>query len=137
MNRHADLISLLAVDHHRLDAFGDHGLGDVFAASAGDFHSLAPGNSHLVGQLCRYFNERFRHQLDVHGIVLGPIVVVLSQPVRGTHHVESLFGCAQLVQVRFEFLGDGINRLSGMKRISDRTFDRLVVFRKRAIGEGR
>src|SRR5436305_7556809 len=41
MNRNSDLVDLLAVDRHRLDAFGDEGLGDVVAARARHLHLLA------------------------------------------------------------------------------------------------
>src|SRR5271165_3413827 len=34
MNRYADLVDLLAIDHHRFDAFGDKGFCDVIAARA-------------------------------------------------------------------------------------------------------
>src|SRR5438067_4314375 len=37
----ADLVGLLAVDHHRLDAARDHGFGDVMAARAGDLQFFA------------------------------------------------------------------------------------------------
>src|SRR6266536_1656175 len=53
VNRHAVLVSFLAVDHHGLDAFGYHRFGDVVAARAGHLYLLAAMNSHLVGELRR------------------------------------------------------------------------------------
>ena len=41
VNRDADLVGLLAVDHHRLDAARHHRLGDVVAARAGHLDLLA------------------------------------------------------------------------------------------------
>src|SRR5437868_14978494 len=41
VNRDANLVGLLAVNHHRLDAPGDHRLRDVDAARARDLHALA------------------------------------------------------------------------------------------------
>src|SRR5947199_7517657 len=38
MDRDADLVDLLAVDHHRLDALGDERLGDVEAPRARHLH---------------------------------------------------------------------------------------------------
>src|SRR6202008_5204994 len=61
----ADLVDLFAVDHHWLDAFGDHRLRDVVAADAGDFYFFAAVNPDLVRQFSRNFNEWFRYELYV------------------------------------------------------------------------
>src|ERR1043166_2967846 len=97
VNRDADLVSLLAVNHHRPDAPGDHRLGDVDAARARDFHFLAAGDAHLVGELPRDFDGGFGDELDVHRVVLRPVVVVLGQTVGGADDVEALVGRTQLV----------------------------------------
>src|ERR1700690_3136902 len=78
MDGETDLMDLFSVNQHRLDSFSDHGLGDVRSTDAGDFHLLATLQTHLAGQLFRYFHKRLRNQLDVHGIVLGPIVIMLG-----------------------------------------------------------
>src|ERR1700674_259014 len=41
MDGETDLVDLFAVDHHRLDAFGDHRLRDILTADAGDFYFFA------------------------------------------------------------------------------------------------
>ena len=135
MNWNAYLKRFFAVDHHRLDAFGNHRFSDVLAAGAGDFYFLAAGNSHLVSKLRGHFDERFRHELHIHRIVLRPIVIVLSQSIGCADHVESLGRCSELIQVGFEFLRDGIVGLIRMQWIRDRTLDRFVMLRERSIGK--
>src|SRR5579863_924992 len=44
VDRQADLISFLAIDHHRLDALGDEGFGDIEAAGASDLYLVAAAN---------------------------------------------------------------------------------------------
>ena len=90
VNWDADLIRLLAVDQHRLDAPGDHRFGDVAGAGARHLDPIAALDAQIVGEIVRDLDERFRHELHVHRIVLRPVVVVLRQPVRGAHDVESL-----------------------------------------------
>src|SRR5579884_2731594 len=46
VNRDADLERFFAVDHHRLDAPGDHGFGDIIGARARDLDALAAANAH-------------------------------------------------------------------------------------------
>src|SRR5216683_6841459 len=97
VNGNADLIGLLAVDHHRLDALSDHSLGDILAASTADLDFLAATNSHLVGELRRNFDERLRHKLHVHGIVLSPVVIMLGETIRRADDIETLIWRAKLV----------------------------------------
>src|SRR5438105_13117165 len=66
MDRDADLISLLAVNQHRLDAFGNHRLRHIDAARARDLDLFTTRQPHLVCKLRRHFDERFGHKLDVH-----------------------------------------------------------------------
>src|ERR1700722_7744210 len=47
MNRNADLVDLLAVNRHRLDAFGHERLGDVKAPRTGDLHSVVALDAQL------------------------------------------------------------------------------------------
>ena len=108
MNRHTDLIGLFAVDHHRLDSFGDHRFRDVDATRAGHFYFLTTGDSHFVRELCRHFDEWLRHKLNIHRIVLGPIVIVLGETVSSADNVESFGRSAEFVQVRFELFCDRI-----------------------------
>src|SRR5580692_8581607 len=65
----ADLVDLFAVDHHWLDAFGDHRLGDIFAADTRDFYFLAAVDPDVVRQFSRNFDEWFGYELYVHRIV--------------------------------------------------------------------
>src|SRR5213075_2244665 len=53
MDRQADLIRALAIDHHRLDALGDHRLGDVVAPRAGDLHLVAAPDAQVGVELLR------------------------------------------------------------------------------------
>src|SRR5688572_14372762 len=79
MNWNAYLIGLLTVDYHGLNTLRDHRFGDVNATSARHLHLLTTGNTHFICQLRRNLHERLRHKLHVHRIVLGPVMVVLSQ----------------------------------------------------------
>src|ERR1700686_2693711 len=45
VDRQADLINLLAVDHHRFDALGDEGLRDIEASRAGDLYLIPAANA--------------------------------------------------------------------------------------------
>src|ERR1700757_1634031 len=51
MNLEADLVDLFAIDHHRLDAFGDHRFGNVISADAGELYFFSAVQAHLVRQL--------------------------------------------------------------------------------------
>src|SRR5215475_5825723 len=50
VNRYANLISLLTIDHHRLDAPCNKGSGNVMAARAGNFDFLSAAQPHLIGE---------------------------------------------------------------------------------------
>src|SRR5262249_31088781 len=108
VDRNADLEGLLTVDHHRLYSLCDHSLGNVLIAGAGYFDLLAPSNAHLIRKLSGNFDEGLGNELHVHRIVLGPVVVMLSQPIGSANHVEALLGRTPLVQVRLELLGHWI-----------------------------
>ena len=139
MDRDADLIGLLAVDHHRLDALGDHGLGDVAGCGRCVTFTFSPPlmpissassagiSTNGSGTSCTFI-----------GIVLGPVVVVLGQPVRRADDVEALLrACRTCPSSVLNFLTTGIVRLLGMERIRDRAFDRLVVLGERPVRECR
>src|ERR1700676_4304471 len=53
----ADLVDLFAVDHHWLDALGDHRLGDILASNARDFYFFAAVDPDVVRQFGRNFDE--------------------------------------------------------------------------------
>src|SRR6185295_10950116 len=99
VNGYANLISLLAVNHHWLNAFGHHRFRDVNTTGAGDFDLFASRDSHLIRELCRHFDEGLRHELDVHRIVLGPVVIMLGQAIGRADDIEAFRGCAQLIHV--------------------------------------
>src|SRR5579871_2176476 len=119
VNRYADLVCLLALacELHPLDTSRHHGLGVVRTANAADLEFVSALDLQLVSQLSWNFYEWLRNKLHVHGIVLGPIVVVLGQAIRGADNVVALFGCAVLIHIRGEFLYHRIIGLAGMKRI--------------------
>src|SRR5215472_10023755 len=77
MNGDADLVSLLAVDHHRLDPPGDERFGNVLAPGARNFDLFTAANPNLVCKLGGDFDERFGHKLHVHRIILRPVVIML------------------------------------------------------------
>ena len=62
------------------------------AARAGHSNFLSAFELHLLREFERNFHKRLRHQLHVHGIVLGPVVIVLGQPIRRADHLEFLLG---------------------------------------------
>src|SRR5688572_6612602 len=76
VNWNADLIHLLAIDHHGLDSPGDHGLCDIEAPRAGYLPRLATPDPHFVSQLGWNFNERLGNELHVHRVVFRPVVVM-------------------------------------------------------------
>src|SRR5262249_7534951 len=130
VNRDADLKGFLSIDHHSFNSFSDHGLSTIHAARARYLQQFTAANSHLVGELCRHFDERLRHKLHVHGIFFRPIVVVLSQAVRGANDVV-VFSGAVFVGIGLEFLHNRIIGLLRMQRVFYWAFDRLVM-----LGEG-
>src|SRR5262249_6356357 len=79
----ADLEGFLAGNHHLLDAFGHHRLAVISTSGAADLDLVASLDSLLRRQLLRYFHKRLRNQLHVHGVVLGPVVVMLGYAVSG------------------------------------------------------
>ena len=133
MNGYADLEGFLALNFHGPDAPRDHGLGNVVAANTADFHFVAAANPQLVGQFDRNLNKRLRHQLYVHGIVLGPVVIMLGQPVSGADDVVFLPRGCVLVHIRLISLHDRIVGLVGMQRVRDRALDWFVVFGERTV----
>ena len=134
MDRHADLVELLAVHHHGLDALGHHRLGDVVAACAGHLHLLAAANAHLVGQFSGNLHERLRHQLHIHWIVLRPVVIVLGEAIGGADDVVAFLHRAVLVHRGLELLHHRIVGLVGVQRIVDGALDGLVVLREGTVG---
>src|SRR6266403_5801905 len=47
----SNLVDPFAIDHHRLDAFGDHRLRDILAADARDFYFFPAMDPQVVRQL--------------------------------------------------------------------------------------
>ncbi len=94
VNGQTNLEDSLTVDRHGLDSLGDKCLRDVEAARACQLYLLATFNPKFVRQLNWNLNERFGNQFDVYRIILRPIVIVLSQSVRGADHVEPFTGRA-------------------------------------------
>ena len=85
------------------------------------------------GQFGRDLDERLGHQLHVHGIVLGPVVIVLGQPVSRADDVEALARRADICPVGVvNFLTTGLFDWFGMQRIGDGALDGLVVLRETA-----
>src|SRR3954453_14422175 len=76
MDRHADLVDLLAGDGHRLDALGDHCLSDDGAAGRSDTHVLRVLDALFFGEFNRDLDEEFGRALKVVLVVLGPVVEV-------------------------------------------------------------
>ena len=64
-------------------------------------------------------------------------MIVLREAVGRADHRVPVVGPTVLIERRAETLDDGIARACGVKWILDGTLDRLVVFRKRSILEGR
>ncbi len=114
MDRYADLVDLLAVNRHRLNALGDEGFCDVVTPRTGNLHLVAAIDLQLRGQLYWNLDERFRNELDTHGVILGPVVVMLRKPVGGADDVEAV-GCrAIFVSRRGELLD---HRIVGLARV--------------------
>jgi len=136
MNGNADLIDLLAVDGHGLDAMRDHRFGMIAGTSAGDLHFVAAFDAEIGRQLHGDFDERFGHQLHVHRIVLGPVMIMLGEAIGGADDGEPVRGRAVFIQRCLEALGHGIFRTLGMQSVVDRAFGGFVEFRKWSVGEG-
>src|SRR5712692_1912623 len=86
----SDLVNRLAGHLHRLDALSDHGLAFNRATRRSHPDFLAVPDAFLARQLLRDFHEEFRLQLHVVGVVLGPVVEVLGQPIGGADDGEFL-----------------------------------------------
>src|SRR5580704_15135735 len=69
MNGKTDLINLLAINHHWLDALGDESFCHVVTAGAGHLHLVVAFNTQLLRQFDRNLDERLRYELHVHRIV--------------------------------------------------------------------
>src|ERR1700719_1548224 len=137
MNGETDRVDLLAIDNQWLAALGDHRFGNVTSTDARDFYFFAAGEAHFVGHLHRNLNERLRHELNVHGIVFGPVMIKLGQSVGRADNRVTVLGGAVFVVRGFETLDHRIVRLLRMEKIVNRTFDRFVVLGERSIGKGR
>ncbi len=137
MDLESNLVDPFAIDHHRLDAFGDHRLRDILAADARDFYFFTAVDPQVVGQFGRNFNEWFRHQLHIHGIVFCPVVVMLGQAVGRADNRVTVLGCGVFIVRGFESFDHRIVSLLRVQRIVDRALGRFIVFRERTIGEGR
>src|SRR5712692_842127 len=135
VNRNADLIGLLPIDHHGFDTFRYHCFRYVLPTSTRHFYPVTTCDTSLVCKLDGYLNERLWNKLNNHRVVLGPVVIVLGQPIGCANDVETLIWCAQLVVLRLHLLDYGIGRLVRMKRIRDRAFKRLVVLGERPFCE--
>ena len=134
MNRDADLERLLAIDLHRTNAAGHHRFRNVVSACARDLHFFTAANSHTIGQFSRHFDERLRHELDIHRIILGPVVIVLGKTVGGTDDVElRVTGFRIFVHIRLILFHDRIVGLFRMQQIRKRALDRLVEFGERSV----
>src|ERR1044072_1900044 len=99
VNGYANLISLLAVNHHRLNAFGYHRFRDINTTGTGDSDFFAARDSHLIGELRRHFDKRLGYKLHIHPIVLGPVMIMLGQPIGRADDIEAFRRCAQLIHV--------------------------------------
>src|SRR6185312_2232005 len=65
MDRNADLVHLLAVDHHRLDAFGDESLGEVVTSGARHLDLVTSLDPQGLRELDRHLDERLGDELHV------------------------------------------------------------------------
>src|SRR5882757_5758112 len=136
MDLEANLVDLFTIDHHWLDAFGDHRLGDIFAADTGNFYFFSAVDPDIVRQLSRNFNEWFGYELYVHRIVFRPVVVMLGHAVSGADDCVAVLGRTVFVVGGLEPLDHGIVGLLRMQRVINGALGRFVEFRERAIREG-
>src|SRR5437899_11228036 len=97
MDLEANLVNFFTIDHHWLDPFGDHRLGDIFAADTGDFYFFSAVDPDIVRQFSGNFNERFGYELYVHRIVFRPVVVMLSHALSGVVDSVAVLGHAVLM----------------------------------------
>jgi len=105
MEGNPDLIGLLAVDHHRLDALRYHGLGNVFAARAGkpslSLHRGMPISSAISAAISMKGLRTSARSWDWS----CPLVVMLRETERCGKRQGSPFACPELVVVGvFEFV---------------------------------
>src|SRR5258708_38854972 len=132
VNGDTDGIDLLVGDGERLDPLGDHGLAVVLATRAGNLQLVAAVDPFFLGHLFGNFNEWLRNQLDVGRVVLGPVMVVLGQPVGGADNIVTIFRRAVLVVCCSVFLYYRAIGLLGMEWVVHRAFYRLVCAGGRA-----
>src|SRR5262249_49107835 len=130
-----DRIDGLAVYLERSYALCDHCFGLVFTAGAGDFYHVSALNTFGLGQFMWHFHKCLWHQLHIYRIVLGPIVIVLGEPVGGANHVIALVRRAQFIDVRLKRLRHRIDGLLRMQRISDWALYLFVMLRERPISQ--
>src|SRR5260370_38194007 len=136
VNGYADLEGLLAGDGHLPDALGDHRLAIVAGAGTGNLYLLATFYLQLSCKFLSDLDETLWNKLHVHGIVLGPVVVLLGQAA-GRANIRVILDVTVLVRRRLVFLDHRVVGLLGMKRILDRAFNRFVVLGKRTISYSR
>src|SRR4029077_5505248 len=128
VNLEADLVDLFPVDHHWLDALGDHGLRDILAANARGFYFFPAADPDVVRQFSWNFDEGFRNELDIHGIVFCPVVVMLGHTIGGADNRVTVLGRGVFFVGGFEPFAHRIVGLLRMQRVVNRALDRFVKF---------
>src|SRR5260370_3525451 len=119
VNGYADLEGFLAGDGHLPDALGDHGLAIVAGAGTGNLDLVATFDLQLSGKFLRDRDERPWNKRHVHGIVLGPVVVLLGQAV-GRAKIRVILDVTALVRRGLWLLGLRVVGLLWMTRLRAR-----------------
>ena len=74
-------------------------------------------DAHAVGEFGGNFDERLGHELDVHGIIFCPVMIVLGQAIGGADDVVVAADGRVLVHIGLIFFHNRIIGLFGMQEI--------------------
>src|SRR5690606_16678725 len=88
VQRNTDHMDGFAVASQRPYALGNYSFCPHLTTLAPDTNPAPLGDTALSGQLFADFNKELWLNRGVHTIVLGPVVEVLGQAVRGRHEWE-------------------------------------------------
>ncbi|CAE6848227.1 hypothetical protein R69658_07031 [Paraburkholderia aspalathi] len=124
MQGQADRLDLFPFDHQRFDPLGDERHGDDVPAIGRHLHTIPRDHAHFLRQIFADLHELLRLHNRVQTRVLGPVVEMLGQTIRGGRMREIL--------MRAE--GGPIVREHARRRTAD---DRLVIRMQRVIAERR
>src|SRR5260370_24322819 len=133
----SDLVDTFSVHLERPNSLGDHRPANVSASGSGDADGIAGAYPKIPGHLFIDFGERFRYQLNVGRIVLGPEVVGLRETHGKRDRRIAFGGGAEFVEGRFHFLAQAVRGPSPVKNILNQSLNGVLVLGQRSIHQQR